>query len=42
MLKLMVKMVKFRMGQKVAKGTAKKIGLKPAWLIGVIGGLKAL
>lgn len=42
MVKMMIKMVKFRMGQKVAKKTARTIGLKPAWLIGVIGGLKAL
>jgi hypothetical protein len=43
MLKLIAKMVKFRIGQKVARGAAKKIGLRPvAGLMGLIGGFKTM
>lgn len=43
MFGLIMKMAKFRIGQKVARGVAKKLGLRPvSGLLGIIGGFKAL
>ncbi|HUP66161.1 MAG TPA: hypothetical protein VM557_12865 [Thermoanaerobaculia bacterium] len=42
MFKLLGKMLKFRLGQKVTRGAAKKMGLGPmSGLLGLVGGLKA-
>lgn len=43
MLGLIMKMARFRLGQKVARGVAKKLGLRPvASIMGIIGGFKAI
>ncbi|HVR44125.1 MAG TPA: hypothetical protein VMS56_11860 [Thermoanaerobaculia bacterium] len=37
------KMIRFRIGQKVSRGAARRLGLRPiSSLLGVIGGLKAV
>lgn len=42
MFKFLRKMVRFRVGQKVTRGTARKLGLGPlSGLLGVIGGMRA-
>ncbi|MGH9457766.1 MAG: hypothetical protein ACRD2J_09035 [Thermoanaerobaculia bacterium] len=42
MLKMIRKMVRFRLAQKVTRGAARKLGLRPiAGLLGVVGGLRA-
>jgi hypothetical protein len=43
MIGLMIKMAKFRIGQKVSRKAAKKLGLRPvAGLMGLIGGFKTM
>ncbi|HEY0593851.1 MAG TPA: hypothetical protein VGF40_18915 [Thermoanaerobaculia bacterium] len=43
MLTFLKKMIKFRVGQKVARGAAKKLGFKPiAGLVGLVGGYRAM
>jgi hypothetical protein len=43
MLSFLKKMIKFRLGQKVARGTAKKLGLGPfAGVIGLVGGYRSM
>ena len=43
MVGLIMKMAKFRIGQKIARGAAKKMGLRPvSGLMGIIGGFKAM
>lgn len=43
MLSLMKKMIRFRLGQKVTRGAAKKIGFGPlASVLGVIGGIRTM
>lgn len=43
MIGLILKMIRFRLGQKMARGTAKKLGLRPvSGLMGIIGGLRMM
>lgn len=43
MIRLILKMIRFRLGQKMARGTARKLGLRPvAGLMGLIGGLRMM
>lgn len=43
MLSFLKKMVKFRMGQKVSRGAAKKLGLGPiSSIIGLVGGYRTM
>lgn len=43
MLSFLKKIVRFRVGQKVSRGAAKKLGFGPlAGIIGLVGGLRTL
>ena len=43
MLSFLKKMVKFRVGQKVSRGAAKKLGLGPiSSIIGLVGGYRTM
>lgn len=43
MFSLLKKMIRFRVGQKVSRGAAKKIGLGPlSGLLGIIGGVRTM
>jgi hypothetical protein len=42
MLNMIRNLVRFRLAQKVSRGAAKKLGLRPiAGLVGLIGGIRA-
>jgi hypothetical protein len=43
MLSFLKNMIRFRVGQKVSRGAAKKLGLRPlSGIIGLIGGLRTM
>ena len=43
MLRMVKNLIRFRLGQKVARGTAKKLGLGPvAGIVGLVSGLRAM
>jgi hypothetical protein len=43
MVGLIMKMIRFRLGQKIARGSAKKLGLRPvSGLMGIVGGFRMM
>jgi hypothetical protein len=43
MLNFLKKLIRFRVGQKVSRGAAKKLGLRPiSGIVGLIGGLRTM